>query len=76
MHHFTFSLVVNATDLEDGYYRRGIQKIVVTTDEGLRIQLPVRRFAPYISAVGIRGRFQLTLDSQNRFVCMQKIGEV
>lgn len=75
MRHFAFSLVLNATELEEYYYRQGIQHIVVTTDQGLRVQLPLRRFTPFISAVGIRGRFQLTLDEQNRFLSMQKLAD-
>lgn len=74
--HFTFALVFSPSELERQYYRQGTQNIVVVTDQGLSIQLPLRRFTPFITSLGIRGRFQLTLDEQNRFISMQKIAQI
>lgn len=72
--HHNFALVINPTELERVYYRQEAQHVIVITEQGLRIQLPLRRFAPFITESGIRGRFQLTLDKQNRFLSVQKLG--
>lgn len=69
-----FSLVFSPTELERLYYRQEAQHVIVITEQGLRIKLPLRRFAPFITEAGIRGHFQLTLGEQNRFLSMQKIG--
>lgn len=73
---FTFALVFTPAELERCYYRERLENIVVTSEQGLRVQLPLRRLAPFITQVGIRGRFLLTLDSNNRFVSLQKINNI
>lgn len=72
--HHRFSLVIGPTDFERVYYRQQARHVIVSTERGLRLQLALRHFAPFITEFGIRGRFELTLDEQNRFVSMQKIG--
>ena len=69
-----FSLVIGPTDFERIYYRQEAHHVIVRTECGLRLQIALRHFAPFITEFGIRGRFQLTLDEQNRFVSMQKVG--
>lgn len=73
---YTFNLVFSASEVEQRYYKDRLENIVVQTEQGISIQLPLRRFSPFISNIGIRGRFLLTLDQQNRFISMQKIGEI
>ncbi|RUO34944.1 DUF2835 family protein [Aliidiomarina soli] len=73
---FTFALVFSPAELERRYYREGLENIVVTTEQGLRVQLPLRRFVPFITGHGIRGRFLLTLDAHNRFISLQKTNDI
>ena len=73
---FTFALVFSPSELERRYYKDRVDNILVMTEQGLRVQLPLRRLVPFITSVGIRGRFLLTLDNQNRFISLQKLTEV
>lgn len=73
---FTFALVFSPSELERRYYKDRVDNILVMTEQGLRVQLPLRRLVPFITSVGIRGRFLLTLDQQNRFISLQKIAQV
>lgn len=55
------------------YYSGDIRYVIVTDDNGERIQLQFRHLLPYISINGIRGRFRLTLSEQFAFVALEKI---
>lgn len=55
------------------YYRGDIKYVMVTADNGERIQLQFRHFQPYIDRNGFRGRFRLTLADNDSFVALEKI---
>lgn len=55
------------------YYRGEVRHIIVTADTGERVQLAFRHFQPYISQLGIRGRFRLTLTENGEFLQLEKI---
>ncbi|WP_217512058.1 DUF2835 domain-containing protein [Vibrio metschnikovii] len=42
--------------------------ILVTTEHGLRLQLPAAKFRPFLSQIGVKGRFRLTTDQNNKFI--------
>ncbi|KUM53856.1 hypothetical protein AR688_19580 [Rheinheimera sp. EpRS3] len=56
-----------------GYYRGDIKYVVVTADNGERIQLQFRHFQRYVDMNGLRGRFRLTLADNDSFVALEKI---
>lgn len=56
-----------------GYYRGDIKYVIVTADNGERIQLQFRHFQPYVDINGLRGRFRLTLADNDSFVALEKI---
>ncbi|MGX5914175.1 DUF2835 family protein [Aliidiomarina sp. Khilg15.8] len=76
MHEFYFAIVFSPAELERRYYKEGLGHIVVVADNGLRIQLELRRLVPFISSDGIRGRFRLVTDAQHRFVSLEKIASI
>ncbi|MFT6986777.1 MAG: hypothetical protein ACJAT7_002621 [Psychromonas sp.] len=41
--------------------------VKVRDEAGQMIQLPAMRFVPFFSQLGVRGRFQLVLDDNNKF---------
>ena len=41
--------------------------VKVREESGKMLQIPAMRFVPYFSQLGVRGRFQLTLDQNNKF---------
>jgi hypothetical protein len=76
MHEFTFAIVFSPVELERRYYKEGLGHIVVVADNGLRIQLELRRLVPFITSEGIRGRFRLVTDAQHRFISLEKTGSI
>lgn len=55
------------------YYQGTIRYVVVTADSGERIQLGLKHFQRYFSALGLRGRFRLTLTEKGAFESLEKI---
>lgn len=55
------------------YYRGEIKNVVVTENNGQRIQLKFKHFHPFIDSVGVRGYFRLTLADDDAFVSLEKI---
>ena len=62
-----------STEKCQGYYRGEVRYIIVTADSGERVQLAFRHFQPYITQLGIRGRFRLTLTENGEFLKLEKI---
>ncbi|RTE87214.1 MULTISPECIES: DUF2835 family protein [Gammaproteobacteria] len=73
MHEYYFSIVMSALDVEHYYYGQGGNSVVITAENGLRLQLAIRHMVPFISRNGIRGRFKLCTDQNHKFVSLEKI---
>ncbi|MCC5855079.1 MAG: DUF2835 family protein [Idiomarina sp.] len=71
MHEYLFSILMSTQDVEYHYYTRGLTSVVVTSERGLRVQIPMRRLVPFITSNGIRGRFRLRTDEQHRFISLE-----
>ena len=71
-HQYRFSLVVTQQEYLR-YYQGAASNVRVISECGCRLQLPASRLRPFLSHTGISGRFQLTVDSENRFLSLQKI---
>lgn len=72
MKEFFFTLYLNYEECM-GYYQGAIQFVQVTSDDGKRIRFPASRIRPFISSLGIRGRFRLRLSDTNQFISLEKI---
>lgn len=55
------------------YYKGDFEFIQVTEDCGKRIRFPAAHIRRFVSSIGVRGRFKLSLTSQNSFVSLEKI---
>lgn len=53
------------------HYSGAATSILVVTETGLRIQLPASRFRPFLTQLGLKGRFRLTTDQNNKFVKLE-----
>jgi len=53
------------------HYNGAASNILVVTDNGLRLQLPASRFRPFVSQIGLKGRFRLTTDQNNKFLKLE-----
>ncbi len=66
MNAYYFRLNISYQAFEQLYHTPNT--IVKVRDEGGRmIQIPAMRFVPFFSQLGVRGRFQLLLDDNNKF---------
>lgn len=68
--YFTLSLKY---ELCERLYVPGINSVVMQADNGKRIQLPVKNLRPYVSPIGIKGRFRLMIDDKNKIKSFEKI---
>ncbi|KAB2824689.1 DUF2835 domain-containing protein [Aliivibrio finisterrensis] len=48
--------------------------VMVMTEQGLKLQLPASRFRSFLTQLGVKGRFRLTVDQNNRFVNLEQVG--
>jgi hypothetical protein len=69
---FYFSLDLSFEKTES-IYQGQIKHIIVLTDEGLKLKLPVQNFRPFVSLNGIQGQFRLETDIKNRLQKIEKI---
>ena len=69
---FRFHLTVNQQEYIR-YYQGAANNVRVVSECGRRLQFPASRLRPFITHTGISGRFQLTVDNENRFLNLQKI---
>lgn len=72
MRRYDFSVGISADKLK-AYYRGEVQNAVITSHEGLRLQLPIDAFRPYITNNGIHGIFMVYVDDNNKLIQIDKI---
>lgn len=65
MQTFYFSLSVKY-DYCERFYEPGFNTVVMTDDNGKRIQLPVLNLRPFVGPTGLHGRFRLTVGDNNK----------
>ena len=70
---FDFSMGLPAHILKE-YYRGNVQNVVVTTDGGLRLQLPIEALRPYVTEDGIYGVFVVYVDDNHKLIQLEKTG--
>ena len=70
----TFYFTLNLQyELCEQLYQPGNNTVVMTADNGKRIQLPVSNLRPHVSPIGIQGRFRLMIDENNKVKSFEKI---
>ncbi|AYV19878.1 DUF2835 domain-containing protein [Vibrio mediterranei] len=55
------------------HYTGHTSSILVVTDERLKLQLPASRFRPFLTQLGIKGRFRLITDQNNKFIRLESL---
>ena len=55
------------------YYRGHARAVIVRSEDGRRIQLPAASLRPFVTAEGIVGRFELTLDENNKLIDIRRV---
>lgn len=73
MTQYYFRLNINYQAFEQ-LYRVPNTVVKVRDENGRMLQIPAMRFVPFFSQLGVRGRFELILDANNKFQKLQQIG--
>ena len=55
------------------YYEGHVKNLIVTLDNGKRVQLPLINFRPFISDEGLQGLFEVTFTSEFKLVSLNRI---
>jgi hypothetical protein len=71
MSRYDFSMGLAAHKLKD-YYRGNVRNVLVTTDDGLRLQLPLDAFRPHVTEAGIYGVFTVYVDDYHKLLRLEK----
>nr|WP_086938602.1 DUF2835 family protein [Thaumasiovibrio occultus] len=67
MRTFTFHLAIDYQTYLN-VYAGSAKTILVQSDQGLRLQLPANRFQSFVSHNGLRGRFKVIINQDNKIV--------
>ncbi|WP_413284455.1 DUF2835 domain-containing protein [Vibrio sp. MA40-2] len=70
MNHYTFRLDIPYHVFLQ-HYSGSASSVMVYTEQGLNLQIPAARLRPFLTQIGIRGRFRLTTDPDNKFVRLE-----
>ncbi len=70
---YYFSLNISQQEFYK-YYQGAADGVIVVAECGRRLRFPARRLRPFLSYRGIRGRFCLQVDQDNRFLSLQQVG--
>lgn len=68
---YYFSIHITPTEFLP-YYQGKVQNVVVTTNQGIKVQFPAMHLRKYLTANGIQGTFCLQTQ-QNKFLSLSKI---
>ncbi len=55
------------------YYRGSAHSVVVVSEDGRRVRFPASSLRPFVTHEGVRGRFELLLDSDNRLLELRRV---
>lgn len=55
------------------HYQGSASAVRVTSECGKSLLFPASRLRPFLTQAGIRGRFAIRIDAENRFVDLKKI---
>jgi len=69
---YFFALRVSYLECEM-LYQPGYNTVVLTADSGQRVQVPTVRLRPFIQRTGIKGRFRMVTDANNKIMSFEKI---
>lgn len=53
-------------------YTGQIQHAVLTSEQGVRVQVPINRIKAHLDSFGVNGRFRLAVDQNNKIVAFER----
>jgi hypothetical protein len=55
------------------YYQGQFSQIQVVSEMGKTIRLDAQKLRPFVSSLGIKGRFKLILSLEHKFISLEKV---
>ena len=55
------------------YYSGEVNSVVVLSEDHIKLQIPFAYFRSYVTEAGIKGRFEITYDNQNKFQSIKRL---
>ena len=55
------------------HYSGAASNVLVYTEQGLKLQIPAARLRPFLTQIGVKGRFCLSTDNLNKFVKLESL---
>ncbi|MCG3722068.1 DUF2835 family protein [Vibrio cincinnatiensis] len=72
MNYYFFSLNISYQTFL-AHYSGVASYVIVMTENGLKLQLSAAKLRPFLSQLGIKGRFRLTTDQHHKFVKLEML---
>ena len=72
MHTFEFDMALSAQKTRAIYEGRA-RYILVESDQGVKLQLPASNFYRHVTTEGIRGRFSVDVDADNKIISLRRL---
>jgi hypothetical protein len=69
---FEFNIALSADETR-AIYEGQARYILVESAQGLKLQLPAVNFRSYVAADGIKGRFSVETDHNNKILAFRKL---
>ncbi len=69
---YYFQLSVSYTECE-ALYQPSLKNVIMTADSGHRVQIPTSRLRPFVTSLGLKGYFRLTISPQNKILLFERL---
>jgi hypothetical protein len=69
---YTFRIHITSDEVLK-FYKKEIRAVSVVTEQGIRLQFPFHHLRPFVASFGVKGRFRVILDSDNRISRIEQI---
>lgn len=69
---FYFSISVPYTQCE-ALYSLSVPSVVMVAESGVRVQVPTGRLRQFITSDGVRGRFRMIVNQQNKIKSFERM---
>ena len=69
-----FRMAISA-DEASRYYRGTARFVVVTAENGQKLQFPAQHIRQFIDQLGVRGLFSIQFDDNNKLIGLKKLSD-
>ncbi len=55
------------------WYSGTAREVIAKSLHGQKVRFPAARLRPFVTHLGVKGRFIIQFDDRHKFVCLQKV---